>query len=524
LREFGDFQTPSDLVRNVLRVVYREGSIWTRALEPTCGLGNFITGLRSLAVPPLEIQGIEVQPRHALQSTVTAEKLGNATAIRIRQADIFKLNLAELPWEQTGPLLVVGNPPWITNAELGGLGSENLPTKSNFKARTGLGAKTGESNFDIAEFIWIKLIKELAWSRPTIALLCKTAVARNVLAYSERATLPISSAEIYLIDTKKWFDAAVDACLFKVAVGLGESNYSASMYADLDAETPQSVLAMANGSIVSNYATYEEHSFLDGESPIVWRQGVKHDASPIMELTLEKGELRNRLGETVSVEEEHVYPLLKSSDLNGSDNPEPRCRVLVTQKELGADTADLGQRAPHLWKYLSSHEDVFLARKSSIYEDRAPFSMFGIGDYSFTDYKVAVSGMYKTIRFRVVGPREGKPVLFDDTCYLAPCSSGEQACLLAALLNDPRCLSFLNSLIFLDSKRPITKKVLQRLDLTALLLRTDRSALAREANQRLAILGLAPISEEVVNTFAWPGAEPHRQLLIPGMTGFEIAQ
>ncbi len=518
LREFGDFQTPLDLVRGVLRVVYRGGGSWTRALEPTCGVGNFITGLRSLASPPLEIQGIEVQPRHALQTTVGVESSGGVAAIRIKQADIFRLNLAELEWSQTGPLLVVGNPPWVTNAELGGLGSENLPVKSNFKARSGFGAKTGESNFDIAEFIWIKLIKELAWSRPTIALLCKTVVARNVLAYAERAALPISSADIYLIDARKWFGAAVDACLFRVDVGFGETNYSANLYADLDASTPQSVLAIANGSMVSNYATYEEYSFLEGESPIVWRQGIKHDAASIMELTEERGVLRNRLGETVSAEREYVYPLLKSSDLNGDDNPEPRCRVLVTQKELGAGTTDLSQRAPRLWKYLSSHEDVFLARKSSIYEGRAPFSIFGIGDYSFTDYKVAVSGMYKTIRFRVVGPYEGKPVLFDDTCYLAPCASAEQACILAALLNDPSCLSFLNSLIFLDSKRPITKKVLQRLDLVSLLSRIDRRFLTRDANQRLAVLGLGAIREDDLNTFAWPGTELDRQLLIPGMT------
>lgn len=518
MREFGDFQTPLDLVRSVLRVVYRGGGTWRRALEPTCGVGNFITGLRSLASPPLEIQGIEVQPRHALRTAVEAEKSGESAAIRINQADIFKLNLAELAWGQTGPLLVVGNPPWVTNAELGGLDSENLPTKSNFKASSGFGAKTGESNFDIAEFIWIKLIKELAWSRPTIALLCKTAVARNVLAYAEKAALPISSAEIYLIDAKKWFDAAVDACLFRVDVGFGETNYSASLYADLGAETPQSVLAMANGSVVSNYAVYEEYSFLEGESPVVWRQGIKHDASSIMELTVESGTLRNRVGEVVSVEPEHVYPLLKSSDLNGDDNPNPRYRVLVTQKELGAGTTDLSQRAPYLWKYLNSHETVFLARKSSIYDGRAPFSMFGIGDYSFTDYKVAVSGMYKTIRFRVVGPHEGKPVLFDDTCYLAPCSTAEQACILAALLNDPACLAFLNSLIFLDSKRPITKKVLQRLDLAALLRRVDRRTLTQGANQRLAILGIESISEDALNTFAWPGSEPDRQLLIPGMT------
>lgn len=517
MREFGDFQTPLDLVQAVLRAVYRNGGPWTRALEPTCGVGNFIAGLRSLSIPPLEIQGIELQPKHTLRTKIASEIPNGMARVSIQQGDIFKLNLAEMPWSQKGPLLVVGNPPWVTNSELGGLDSGNLPTKSNFKAQSGFGAKTGESNFDIAEFIWIKLIKELAWCRPTIALLCKTAVARNVLTYAKLTALPISSAEIYLIDAKKWFDAAVDACLFRVDVGFGPVNYNACLYSDLSADTPQSVLGIVNGALISNRPDYEQHSYLEGESPVVWRQGIKHDAAPIMELTEEDGLFRNRLGETVSVEPEYLYPLLKSSDLNNDDNPAPRCRVLVTQKRLGEDTAGLRHSAPRLWEYLCSHEGVFLARKSSIYEGRPPFSMFGIGEYSFTDYKVAVSGLYKTVRFRVVGPYKGMPIMLDDTCYLLPCDSAEQASILASLLNDPKCLLFVNSLIFLDSKRPITKKILQRLDLSALMSRIDRYELTCATNERLAVLGLPSVAQEVVDSFVWPSSNANPQLIFPGV-------
>ena len=283
----------------------------------------------------------------------------------------------------------------------------------------------------------------------------------------------------------------------------------------MESDTPQSVLGIANGSIISNYAAYERHGFLDGESPVVWRQGIKHDAASIMELTEEGDRLKNRSGETVSVEPEYIYPLLKSSDLNSDDNPEPRCRVLVTQKKLGEDTTPLSQKARRLWQYLCSHEDIFLARRSSIYEGRPPFSMFGIGDYSFTDYKVAVSGLYKTIRFRVVGPYIGRPVLLDDTCYLVPCDSAEQACVLAALLNSPTCLAFVNSLVFLGSKRPVTKKVLQRLDLSALWSRTDRRELARATNVHLGMLGLPLIAQEAVESFVWPGTHSNRQLTFP---------
>lgn len=511
MREFGDFQTPPDLVSSVLRVVYREKTPWARALEPTCGVGNFIAGLRSVATPPREIQGIELQPSYAARTQIS-----NDGQVKIHNGDIFRMNLAELQWGEVGPLLVIGNPPWVTSSELGSLESRNLPQKTNFKKHSGFGAKTGESNFDIAEFIWIKLIKELAWANPTIALLCKTTVARNVLAYAESVGLPISTPEIYLIDAKRWFDAAVDACLFRIDVGGEERNYLASVYSSLDSEIPQSVLGIANGAMVSNCEAYEKLSFLDGESPVEWRQGVKHDATAVMELAEgEDGILRNRNGEQVCVEDERVYPFLKSSDLNGGHNPTARFRTLITQKELGEDTAQLRQESPRLWTYLSDHRDAFEARKSSIYNGRPPFSIFGVGPYSFSEYKVAISGLYKTIRFRVVGPQLGKPVMLDDTCYFVPCDSASQAAILAVVLNTESCQSFINSVIFLDSKRPITKKVLQRLDLSALFRHVDHDSLLFATNENLRILGRPPLLLKELTHFAWPGSDDAQAAMFP---------
>ncbi len=327
--------------------------------------------------------------------------------------------------------------------------------------------------------------------------------------------MPLSNPEIYLIDAKRWFDAAVDACLLRVDVGLGEPNYRANIYADLDSEVPQGVLGIANGGLVSNYETYERLSFLDGASPVVWRQGLKHDATSVMELSEEDGVLSNRLGEVVSVEPSHLYPLLKSSDLNSIDNRRIRYQVVVTQKCLGEDTSKLRETAPRLWEYLHAHEEVFAARKSSIYDGRPPFSIFGIGEYSFAEYKVAVSGLYKTVRFKLVGPQQGRPVMLDDTCYFVPCATPEQAATLTAMLNEESCLSFLNSLIFLDSKRPVTKKVLQRIDLSALLRRIDRKAIATSASERLKLLGLPSIDADSIERFAWPGIESAQATIFP---------
>ncbi len=58
----------------------------------------------------------------------------------------------------------------------------------------------GLANFDVAEAVWLKLIFELAEQAPTIALLCKTAVARKVLEFVHRAGPPIAEASIHRID------------------------------------------------------------------------------------------------------------------------------------------------------------------------------------------------------------------------------------------------------------------------------------------------------------------------------------
>ncbi len=78
--------------------------------------------------------------------------------------------------------------------------------------------------------------------------------------------------------------------------------------------------------------------------------------------------------------------------------------------------------APKLWAYLTGHRDVLDARRSSIYKGKPPFVIFGVGGYTFTDYKIAVSGLHKEPKFRLLGPMDGKLVIFDDTSYVLPCS------------------------------------------------------------------------------------------------------
>ncbi len=478
-RDLGDFQTPPALVASVLDSLGPIGSRWTRVLEPTCGRGNFVRGLLASPVPPLEIQAVEIQDGHFEVARKVLDE-PSATRVLVKKANVFDLNLGrDLRWSDTGPLLVVGNPPWVTNSELGVLESSNLPGKTNMKRLSGIEALTGSSNFDIAEYIWLKLIKELAHERPTIALLCKTAVARNLLEFASKANLPIANASLRKINAKKWFGASADACLFRMDVGPGEKRYEVRVFPDLYAAEPEAKMGFVNGQMVADVSVHERLAFADGVSPVTWRQGLKHDAASVMELNCDaSGRLKNRLGEVVDVEAEYIYPLLKSTDLfHGAKSKK---YVIVTQQKLSDGTHQLRWTAPRLWTYLEAHSEVFAKRKSSIYRNKPAFAMFGVGDYSFSPYKVGVSGLHKKFRFRAIGPLSGKPVMLDDTGYFVACHSFQQAILLSSLLNDPLCLELIRSMSFTDSKRPITKKLLQRIDLRVLLNQTNsRSLLAR---------------------------------------------
>lgn len=316
--DLGDFQTPPGLVTSVLAYLQRRGKVYERVLEPTCGTGTFIAGLLHMPVPPVEIQAIEWQQAYA--DTATTLCANNTTIhIVVQQANLFHLDLnSSLTWKTQGNLLVVGNPPWVTNATLGSLGSNNLPKKENLKRLRGIDARTGSSNFDIAESIWLKLITELRSEQPTIALLCKISVARNVLKYCYDMHVSVDRASIVRIDARKWFDVSVDACLFCIDVGTIQKSYMAHVYSDLDAIEPETTIGIQNGHVVAHIQSYDDVADIDGICSLTWRQGIKHDAASVMELVQARTTtalLLNKLGEYVDVEEEYVYPLLKGTDV-----------------------------------------------------------------------------------------------------------------------------------------------------------------------------------------------------------------
>jgi hypothetical protein len=441
--EFGDFQTPRALAAMMVAALPRRR--WAQIIEPTCGAGNVLAAAVA-RFPGVDAVGIEIQPAHVAAA--------RASGLRVVAADFFAYPLKDVCGPE-GPLLVVGNPPWVTNADLGRWAAANRPARTNVPGLVGLAAKTGASNFDVAEYVWQKLLRELAGRTATIALLCKAQVARNVLAHCARQGLPLLAASLRAVDTRRWFGASVEAGLFVLDLGPGRTDYTCAVFESLDAVAPRGRFGIIDGRLVADLDAYATGRRIDGSCPVEWRQGLKHDAAPVMELAA---------GASPDVEDDYVYPLLKGADVAGG-RLAPRRYVIVPQRELGDDTEHLRETAPRLWRYLERHAAVLDRRKSSIYLNRPRFSVFGVGPYAFAPYKVAVSGLHKTPEFRLVPPVGGRPVILDDTCYLLPFDDPVEAAAAVALLRSAPVADLLRALAFRDAKRPVTKRLLQRIDL-----------------------------------------------------------
>ncbi|WP_337177391.1 class I SAM-dependent methyltransferase [Paludisphaera sp.] len=470
-RDLGDFQTPPELAATLVRRLGRIGERWPRVLEPTCGRGNFLRAALDSPSPPREAIGVELQP--AYRDEALAALGARAT---ILGADVFAVDLAALPWRGDGPILAIGNPPWVTNAALGRLGSGNRPERRNVDNLPGLDAMTGASNFDLGEAVWLRLLDALADQPATIAMLCKTTVAHAVLARIRRRG-PSASAEWVEVDARRWFGAAVSAGF--LVVTLGEASPRVPVFPDPEAVAPARSMGWIGDRLAADFDAASALAFAVGRSPLDWRQGIKHDAAPVMELTAAGGALLNGLGDAVDVEPEYLYPLVKGADL--ARGVAAGRSLIVPHRSLGEDTRGLESAAPRLWAYLRSHAGRFEARRSSIYRGRPSFCLFGVGPYAFAPYKVAVAGIHRPTRFRAIGPVGGRPVVLDDTCYLLACESAEEAAVLAAVGNDPIVLGLARALAPPAAKRPVTKSLLGAIDLAAVLARADRDALAARA-------------------------------------------
>lgn len=449
-KEFGDYQTPIDFGYRVCDYIKKQGlaNSVKAILEPTCGIGNFLLAA-SNTFGCDQVVGIEINEEYA---NTSKEKVPSAV---VAVKNIFDVNTKELCGADD--VLIIGNPPWATNSNL----LYNLPQKINFKGLRGIDALTGSSNFDICEYIILQLLDEYKDTDSVICMLCKTSVARNVILEISRNQIVHSKVEMLNFNSNKVFGISAAACVLVIKLSSRGENTGEVVceVKNFDDESVVDTLIVSNGTIKTTNTKID----LEGKCQLIWRQGVKHDCGKVMELDLKGGELINKNRVSVHIEDELVFPLVKSSHFKKPIMHEFSKFVIVTQSKPKQDTSYIQTEYPLTWEYLNDNIESFNNRKSVIYKKSAPFSMFGIGDYSFARYKVGLSGFYKKPLFCLL--HSDKPVMTDDTAYFLAFNNYDIAYCMMLLLNSKTVQEFLLSIAFLDNKRPYTVKLLSRLDL-----------------------------------------------------------
>jgi len=476
--EYGDFQTNEKLATSICNFLKNKKLKPKILLEPTCGKGTFILSAIKTFDSLQQVFGIEIQEKYVwqLKFELLEYFLKNPTAhkpqINLYYCSIFDFDFKMIKSKiNNQELLVIGNPPWVTNSTLSTLKSKNLPKKSNFKQTKGIDAITGKGNFDIGEFISLKILDLFSKDNGNFAFLIKNSVIKNIVFEQKKNRYPISNIEKHTINAQKEFNAAVDASLFVCKLN-SIPEYTAKEF-DYYTSKLKSTLGWINDKFASDTEKYKKYQHLDGVSPFEWRQGIKHDCAKIMELERIEGGFRNALGEEFELEEDLVYGILKSSDLKEDRVNIPRKYTIITQKKVGQETSQILEKLPKTKAYLHRHKDYFLNRKSSIYNGKPMFSIFGIGDYSFKPYKVAISGLYKQTKFSLIEPN-GTALMLDDTCYFIGFDTLEEAEAVQNLLNQPETQEFIESFMFTDAKRAITKDLLMRIALDSVSRKTKQ--------------------------------------------------
>jgi len=481
--EYGDFQTPLELARRVCHWLKTKGIQPDVLVEPTFGKGHFLLAALEIFPSINHVYGVEIHEPYfdETQQKIKEFQDNSKRQIHLYCDDVFRFSFSDIAKRHTRQfILVLGNPPWVTNSWLGGKDSENVPNKFNIKNVRGIEALTGKGNFDIGESVTLSMLKAFADSKGCFAFLLKNSVVKNIVQTQRQFRFPIAGMKRVGIDSQKEFNASVDASLF-FAEFRKKPDLECSV-ADSFEEPAKSRFGWYEEKFVANIEQYGQTAVFDGQSPGAWRQGIKHDCSKVMELVFDGGVFRNGFGETADIEDALAFPLLKSSDLKKPIVETTRKFVLVPQNFIGQETGYIQKEYPGTAAYLDKYKELFERRKSSIYRGKPAFSIFGIGEYSFKPYKIVISGLYKQTLFSLVPPYNGKPVMLDDTCYLLGFDEPAEAVCVHYLLNHEKMQNLLNSLVFWEGKRVITKEILVRLDYGKLLLEMPEIILPLNSN------------------------------------------
>lgn len=141
-----------------------------------------------------------------------------------------------------------------------------------------------------------------------------------------------------------------------------------------------------------------------------------------------------------TVEGELLYPLLRGRDVQRW-KAAPAALMLMAQdpkSRTGISVEKMEVDYPKAHAYLKRFERMLKARaayKRYFDDDDSFWTMFNIGEYTFTKWKVAWGRVANEVNAAAVGPGSHRIIVAENTCNFIPVSSEEEAHYVAATMN-----------------------------------------------------------------------------------------
>ena len=145
------------------------------------------------------------------------------------------------------------------------------------------------------------------------------------------------------------------------------------------------------------------------------------------------------------IESALLYPLVRWKSVSKGVLDLDETVILVVQdpiKRTGLSRELMQERYPLALNYLLQFEELLSSRAAQKrFQSRGEFySMYNVGQYTFSDWKCVWRRMDSRIRAAAVGPRSvaglpRRPVFPQETCVFIPAQNESEACYLSAILN-----------------------------------------------------------------------------------------
>lgn len=245
-----------------------------------------------------------------------------------------------------------------------------------------------------------------------------------------------------------------DLTLAEVSAMTRRLNYVAEPVGEDDLTTPWLTARPKVAKTVRKMldsSDYEAHAgaYSGGANAVYWLQKIqdRRDGTVLVKNWTE-GAKREADEVQAVLEGDYVFPLLRNSHVRRW-KAESSGHILVVQdpeERKGIDEEELQKACIQTWKYLKNFEKLLRSRaafkryytrkKNGRVEETAPFySMFDVGTYTFSRYKVVWPNMGNRLDAAVVSELDGKPIVPQHIVSMVAVHTLDEGHYIAALIN-----------------------------------------------------------------------------------------